>query len=37
MSLECKYIYGIIEEAKPMRFSFLGVGDAEVYTIIIES
>jgi len=33
MSLERKYIYGIIEEAKPMRFSFLGVGDAEVYTI----
>ena len=33
MSLERKYIYGIIEEAKPMRFSFLGVGDAEVYTV----
>ena len=33
MSLERKYIYGIIEEAKPRRFSFLGVGDAEVYTI----
>jgi hypothetical protein len=33
MSLERKYIYGIIEEAKPMRFSFLGVGDVEVYTI----
>jgi len=33
MSLERKYIYGIIEEAKPMRFSFLGVGDAEVFTI----
>jgi hypothetical protein len=33
MSLERKYIYGIIEEAKPKRFSFLGVGDAEVYTI----
>ena len=33
MSLERKYIYGIIEEAKPMKFSFLGVGDAEVYTI----
>src|SRR3990170_4535598 len=33
MSLERKYIYGIIEGAKPMRFSFLGVGDVEVYTI----
>jgi hypothetical protein len=33
MSLERKYIYGIIEEATPMRFSFFGVGDAEVYTI----
>jgi len=33
MSLERKYIYGIIEEAKPMKFSFLGVGDAEVCTI----
>lgn len=33
MSLERKYIYGIIGEARPMRFSFLGVGDAEVYTI----
>jgi len=33
MSLERKYIYGIIEEAQPRRFSFLGVGDAEVYTI----
>ena len=33
MSLERKYIYGIIAEAKPMKFSFLGVGDAEVYTI----
>ena len=33
MSLERKYIYGIIEESKPMKFSFLGVGDAEVYTI----
>jgi len=33
MSLERKYIYGIIGEAKPMKFSFLGVGDAQVYTI----
>jgi len=33
MSLERKYIYGIIEEPDPMRFSFSGVGDAEVYTI----
>ena len=33
MSLERKYIYGIIEESKPMKFSFLGVGDAEVCTI----
>ena len=33
MSLERKYIYGIIEESKPMKFSFLGVGDTEVYTI----
>ena len=33
MSLERKYIYGIIGEAEPKRFSFLGVGDAEVYTI----
>ena len=33
MSLERKYIYGIIQEPEPRRFSFLGVGDAEVYTI----
>jgi hypothetical protein len=33
MSLERKYIYGIIEEPEPRRFSFSGVGDAEVYTI----
>ena len=33
MSLERKYIYGIIREPKPRRFSFSGVGDAEVYTI----
>jgi hypothetical protein len=28
-----KYIYGIIEEPEVRRFSFPGVGDAEVYTI----
>ena len=33
MSLERKYIYGIIQQPEPRRFSFLGVGDAEVYTI----
>jgi hypothetical protein len=33
MSLERKYIYGIIEEPGPRRFSLPGVGDAEVYTI----
>ena len=33
MSLERKYIYGIIQEPEPRRFSFLGVGDAEVYII----
>lgn len=33
MSLERKYIYGIIEEPEPRRFNFCGVGDAEVYTI----
>jgi len=33
MSLERKYIYGIIEEPEPRRFSFSGVGDADVYTI----
>ncbi len=32
MSLERKYIYGIIEEPEPRRFAFPGVGDAEVYT-----
>lgn len=34
MSLERKYIYGIIEEPELRRFNFSGVGDAEVYTII---
>ena len=33
MSQQRKYIYGIIEEPEPRRFSFSGVGDAEVYTI----
>jgi len=33
MSLERKYIYGIIQEPDPKRFSFLGVEDAAVYTI----
>jgi hypothetical protein len=33
MSLERKYIYGIIEEPESRRFNFSGVGDAEVYTI----
>jgi hypothetical protein len=28
-----RYIYGIVAESKPMRFSFPGIGDAEVYTI----
>ena len=28
-----EYIYGIIEEPQPRRFSFLGVGGSEVYTI----
>ena len=28
-----EYIYGIIEEPQLRRFSFLGVGEAEVYTI----
>ncbi|MDD5537344.1 MAG: GvpL/GvpF family gas vesicle protein [Candidatus Omnitrophica bacterium] len=33
MSAERKYIYGIIQQAEPKKFSFCGVGDAEVYTI----
>ncbi|MDP2728976.1 MAG: GvpL/GvpF family gas vesicle protein [Dehalococcoidales bacterium] len=33
MSLERKYIYGIIEEADPKGFNFSGVGEVEVYTI----
>ena len=33
MSPQGKYIYGIMEEPQPRRFSFSGVGDAEVYTV----
>jgi hypothetical protein len=33
MSWQGEYIYGIVEEPQPKRFSFLGVGEAEVYTI----
>jgi hypothetical protein len=33
MAQQGKYIYGIIEEPEVRRFSFPGVGDAEVYTI----
>ena len=32
-----KYIYGIIEEPQSSRFSFPGVGDAEVYSINYQS
>jgi hypothetical protein len=33
MSGQGKYIYGIVEEPRPRRFSFMGVGEADVYTI----
>jgi hypothetical protein len=33
VSLERKYIYGIIQEPEPRRFNFSGLGDAEVYAI----
>ncbi|MFC1937281.1 GvpL/GvpF family gas vesicle protein [Chloroflexota bacterium] len=33
MSPQSKYIYGIVEEPQSSRFSFPGVGDAEVYSI----
>jgi hypothetical protein len=33
MSLDRKYIYGIIKEPEPRRFSFLGVGGTKVYTL----
>jgi hypothetical protein len=33
MSLQGEYIYGIVEEPQLRRFSFLGVGEADVYTI----
>jgi hypothetical protein len=31
-----KYIYGIVEEPRPRRFSFPGIGDVNVYTINLE-
>ncbi|MGA2670757.1 MAG: GvpL/GvpF family gas vesicle protein [Dehalococcoidia bacterium] len=33
MSGQGEYIYGIVEEHQPRRFSFTGVGEADVYTI----
>ena len=33
MSGQREYIYGIVEEPQPRRFSFPGVGESEVYTI----
>jgi hypothetical protein len=33
MNEQGKYIYGIIDEFSPKRFSFTGVGEADVYTI----
>jgi hypothetical protein len=30
---QSKYIYGIVEEPQPKRFSFSGVGEADVYTL----
>jgi hypothetical protein len=33
MSGQSKYIYGIVEEYRPRRFSFKGVGEADIYTI----
>jgi hypothetical protein len=33
MSQQRKYIYGVIEEARPRQFSFPGIGEAEVYTV----
>jgi hypothetical protein len=33
MSGQGEYIYGIVEEPQPRRFSFTGVGEADVYTI----
>ncbi len=33
MTPQRKYIYGIIEEPQPRRFSFSGVGDIEVYAV----
>ena len=33
MSLERRYIYGIIQESESRKFGFSGIDDAEVYTI----
>jgi hypothetical protein len=33
MPEQIKYIYGIVEEPQPKRFSFTGVGEADVYTL----
>jgi hypothetical protein len=33
MSRQGEYIYGVVEESQPRKFSFPGVGEAEVYTI----
>ena len=33
MSLQGEYIYGIVEEPQHRKFSFPGVGNADVYTI----
>ena len=33
MSPQREYIYGIVEEPQPRRFSFTGVGEADVFTI----
>jgi hypothetical protein len=33
MSPQREYIYGIVEEPQPRRFSFPGVGEADIYTI----
>jgi len=36
MSPQSEYIYGIVEEPQHRRFSFTGVGSADVYTINLE-
>ena len=33
MSKQCQYIYGIVQEPQPRKFSCSGVGEAKVYTI----